>query len=63
MDSIVRVYKGDDCKGGWTLQPLGDTCSDVGVFGSVMMITDEQERACASGDDLGMDMDMHDTNG
>jgi hypothetical protein len=41
MDSIVRVYKGDYCEGGWTLQPLGDTCSDVGVFGSVMVIINE----------------------
>jgi hypothetical protein len=44
MGSIVRVYKDDECKGGWTLQALGDACSDVGVFGSVMVVADGQGR-------------------
>jgi hypothetical protein len=37
----VRVYKGDECKGGWSLQPLEDACSNVKDFGSVMVVTDE----------------------
>jgi hypothetical protein len=39
----VRVYKGDECKSGWTLQPLEDgACSDVSVFGSVMVVFEEK---------------------
>jgi hypothetical protein len=38
IDTTVRVYKGDKCEGGWTLQPLGEGCSDVQAFGSIQLI-------------------------
>jgi hypothetical protein len=34
----VRVYKGDKCEGGWTLQPLEEGCSDVQAFGSIQLV-------------------------
>jgi hypothetical protein len=36
--TTVRVYKGDKCEGGWTLQPLGEGCSDVQAFGSIQLV-------------------------
>ncbi|KAF2703323.1 hypothetical protein K504DRAFT_451822 [Pleomassaria siparia CBS 279.74] len=35
----LRVYKTDDCSGGWTLQPLDDDdCSDVESFGGIRVV-------------------------
>jgi hypothetical protein len=39
--AIVRVYKGDACGGGWTLQPLREECSDVSAYGSVKVVIGE----------------------